>query len=603
MTVPSTSHSAKPPSRPSLVPKKAEKPQLPSVPLHLVDKRDNDIQYIRGPLLGEGGFARCYYVTCCTSQKAFAAKAVPKIGLRSKKAKDKLLSEIKLHRELIHENIVKFIRAFEDDNFVYIILELCENKTCVELLKEKKRLSEPEAKMFFPQILGALQCMHDARIIHRDLKLGNLFIAKDGEIKIGDFGLATKVNDKGERKKTICGTPNYIAPEILFNNDVGHSYEVDIWSLGVILYTMLIGKPPFQTKHIKEIYEKIKNTDYTFPDDCPISAEAKDLIEKLLSQNPKDRPTIMQILEHPFMRMRERIAALTDITNTTKCKENIHKEFQKLNIKDQKGPLKDNDNYRAKAKPQIQQIPLNLQNAKNDINYNLLAQQDTPKKVTSPKRTTSLVDSVHKCIKVVLRGNCEYLPSFKELKLPDAFITKWIDYTMKYGFVYSLSNGIEGMLFNDHTTLLLHSPTNRMHYFDLDNYKRCSFDASTKNEERDLEKKKGVLLAMKGYMSNNLNHAANITINCAEKFPSIYLTKYMKADGATLFRLSNRSIQVNFQDHTKLVFSNEGLIVTFIDSQRNLSVLNIKDIVLNNHIQIIEKLERVLKIFDDLQSK
>ncbi|RKP16018.1 Pkinase-domain-containing protein, partial [Rozella allomycis CSF55] len=227
---------------------------------------------------------------------------------------------IKLHRELIHENIVKFIRAFEDDNFVYIILELCENKTCVELLKEKKRLSEPEAKMFFPQILGALQCMHDARIIHRDLKLGNLFIAKDGEIKIGDFGLATKVNDKGERKKTICGTPNYIAPEILFNNDVGHSYEVDIWSLGVILYTMLIGKPPFQTKHIKEIYEKIKNTDYTFPDDCPISAEAKDLIEKLLSQNPKDRPTIMQILEHPFMRMRERIAALTDITNTTKCK-------------------------------------------------------------------------------------------------------------------------------------------------------------------------------------------------------------------------------------------------------------------------------------------
>ena len=94
------------------------------------------------------------------------------------------------------------------------------------------------------QIIAALKYLHTHRIIHRDLKLGNLFLSGKMEIKIGDFGLATKLEFDGERKRTICGTPNYIAPEILEAKQ-GHSYEVDIWSLGVVLYTMLIGRPPF----------------------------------------------------------------------------------------------------------------------------------------------------------------------------------------------------------------------------------------------------------------------------------------------------------------------------------------------------------------------
>lgn len=95
----------------------------------------------------------------------------------------------------------------------------------------------------------ACRYLHDKKIIHRDLKLGNLFLNDDMQVKIGDFGLATTLDYDGERKKTLCGTPNYIAPEML--DKKGHSFEVDIWAIGCILYTLLVGKPPFETETLK----------------------------------------------------------------------------------------------------------------------------------------------------------------------------------------------------------------------------------------------------------------------------------------------------------------------------------------------------------------
>ncbi len=97
------------------------------------------------------------------------------------------------------------------------------------------------------------------------------------DLKLGDFGLATKLDFDGERKRTICGTPNYIAPEVLEGKN-GHSYEVDIWSLGVIIYTLIIGKPPFETANVKTTYEKIRKNSYKFPEHVAISDVAKDLI-------------------------------------------------------------------------------------------------------------------------------------------------------------------------------------------------------------------------------------------------------------------------------------------------------------------------------------
>ena len=122
------------------------------------------------------------------------------------------------------------------------------------------------------------------------------------EEKIGDFGLATKLEFDGDRKRTICGTPNYIAPEII-DGKQGHSYEVDIWSLGVIIYTLLIGKPPFETSDVKTTYRKIKMNAYSFPDHITISEASKNLITKILNLDPSKRPTLDEILEHQFFHM------------------------------------------------------------------------------------------------------------------------------------------------------------------------------------------------------------------------------------------------------------------------------------------------------------
>ena len=174
---------------------------------------------------------------------------LPQSNITTDRQRQKLMTEIKIHKSLHHQKIVAFEHVFEDTTNVYILLELCQNQTLNELFLRRKRLTEVEVQCYIFQLIKALQYLHSHRVIHRDLKLGNLFLNDKMELKVGDFGLATKLDFVGERKKTVCGTPNYIAPEVLYGS--GHSYEVDIWAVGVIIYTLLIGKPPFETRDVK----------------------------------------------------------------------------------------------------------------------------------------------------------------------------------------------------------------------------------------------------------------------------------------------------------------------------------------------------------------
>ena len=210
------------------------------------------------------------------------------------------MSEIKIHRSLHHNNIVGFEHFFEDAENVYILLELCQNQSLNELLRRRKRLHELEVQCYVNQICAAVKYLHSHRVIHRDLKLGNLFLNDKMEVKIGDFGLATKLEFDGERKRTICGTPNYIAPEVLEGKQ-GHSYEVDIWSLGVIIYTLIIGKPPFETSDVKTTYKRIRMNAYNFPENVPITERARDIVTKILNNDPGKRPSIDEILSHDWI--------------------------------------------------------------------------------------------------------------------------------------------------------------------------------------------------------------------------------------------------------------------------------------------------------------
>lgn len=252
-------------------------------------------RYFKGKLLGKGGFAKCFEVEEQATGQLYAAKIVEKKTLTKPKTQQKLRSEIKIHSSLNHPQVVRFEKYFEDSANVYILLELCTEQTLMELQKRKRRLSEAEAAYLMLQTIEGVKYLHSRNTIHRDLKLGNLLLNEKMEVKIGDFGLAAQLEFDGERKLTVCGTPNYIAPEILDGGKHGHSFEVDVWSLGVIMYTLLVGKPPFETSDVKLTYRKIRNLSYSFPENVEVSPSAKHLIQRILQACPESRPRLCDL--------------------------------------------------------------------------------------------------------------------------------------------------------------------------------------------------------------------------------------------------------------------------------------------------------------------
>jgi polo-like kinase 1 len=273
----------------------------------VIEKGDVLIRkYLKGRRLGNCRFANYYELTCLDTNKIYAAKVLPKSSLVKQRAKRKLISEIEIHKVLKNPNIVGFEHFFEDTDNCYILIEMCLNQNLGELLKMRKVMTELEVQIIMLQLIKALKYLHSHRIIHRNLKLGNIFLTDEMELKVADFSLATNIKFDGERKRTICGTSNLIAPEIL-DGKIGYSYEVDVWSLGVILYTLLIGQPPFVARDLKTIYKRIKMNNCTFPEKCEVSEAAKSLITEILNSDPFKRPSLDAILNSDFFKLRSYI--------------------------------------------------------------------------------------------------------------------------------------------------------------------------------------------------------------------------------------------------------------------------------------------------------
>ena len=208
-----------------------------------------------------------------------------------------------------HPYIVQFYRAFSFEQSTYVVLELCPNGSVMDMVRKRRHLSLPEVRRFMIQLCSAVKYLHRRFVAHRDLKMGNLFLDHNMNIKVGDFGLAAMIlSDKdAKRRNTLCGTPNYIAPEVLDKSKGGHTQKVDIWSLGVICFAMLTGYPPFQSKTQEEIYKKVRNLHYVWPKDSEtnnhIPEEAKDLVSACLNLVDEERPDPDDIVEHPFFNM------------------------------------------------------------------------------------------------------------------------------------------------------------------------------------------------------------------------------------------------------------------------------------------------------------
>ena len=162
---------------------------------------------------------------------------------------------------------------------------------------KQKSLDEEETRHYLKQVVDGMIYLHSYGILHRDLTLSNLLLTKEMNVKIADFGLATQLNIPDEKHFTMCGTPNFISPEIASRN--AHGLEADVWSLGCMMYTFLTGRPPFDTDGIRNTLNKVVHAEYEMP--SYISVEAQDLISCLLKKNPLDRIPLNKVLEHPFM--------------------------------------------------------------------------------------------------------------------------------------------------------------------------------------------------------------------------------------------------------------------------------------------------------------
>ena len=264
-----------------------------------MDAIDN---YQVGDLLGRGGFASVYKARCINNGVDVAIKMVDKQQMIRAKMDERVRQEVGIHARLNHPSIVKLISYFEDNTYVYLVLELCHNGELARYIRNTKlAFSEQEARVIFEQVVSGVKYLHSHAIMHRDLTLANLMITSDMKVKIGDFGLATKIQSPSERHVTMCGTPNFISPEVATRSS--HGLEADVWGLGCLLYTLLVGKPPFDTAGVRSTLTRVVMGDYTLPDNLVLSPEVKDLIHQMLLKSPEQRIKLNSIVDHPWMRM------------------------------------------------------------------------------------------------------------------------------------------------------------------------------------------------------------------------------------------------------------------------------------------------------------
>uniref|UniRef100_A0A8C1FLS2 non-specific serine/threonine protein kinase n=1 Tax=Cyprinus carpio carpio TaxID=630221 RepID=A0A8C1FLS2_CYPCA len=252
-------------------------------------------------LSSRGAFSEVFLAEEKKTQRLVAIKCIPKKALEGKE--NSIENEIAVLHRIKHENIVSLEDIFESQSHLYLVMQLVSGGELFDRIVEKGFYTERDASKLIRQILDAVKYLHDMGIVHRDLKPENLLyysMEEDSNIMISDFGLS-KIEDSGSVMSTACGTPGYVAPEVLAQKP--YSKAVDCWSIGVISYILLCGYPPFYDENDAKLFEQILRAEYEF--DSPywddISDSAKDFISHLMEKDPSLRYTCEQALQHPWI--------------------------------------------------------------------------------------------------------------------------------------------------------------------------------------------------------------------------------------------------------------------------------------------------------------
>eukprot|EP01129_Flabellula_baltica_P011450 TRINITY_DN5016_c0_g1_i1.p2 TRINITY_DN5016_c0_g1~~TRINITY_DN5016_c0_g1_i1.p2 ORF type:complete len:300 (-),score=78.75 TRINITY_DN5016_c0_g1_i1:1055-1930(-) len=260
----------------------------------------NEFYEITDEVLGEGFFAIVRLGYDLQTREKVAIKLINKDLVEREET---LENEIEILRSIDHPNVVSMRAIFDSEDTLFIVMDLMEGGELYEEIVKRKMFTEADASYIMRQIFEALKYLHsqDPVIVHRDLKLENLLLVSSGslDIKLADFGLSRIYS--GKKLQTACGTPFYVAPEIIFGT--GYGPGVDMWAAGVLLYVLLSGRLPFAANTDNELYKAIIKCDLTWksPQFDTVSEEAKDLIRCLINKNVEERWTAEQVLEHPFI--------------------------------------------------------------------------------------------------------------------------------------------------------------------------------------------------------------------------------------------------------------------------------------------------------------
>jgi len=271
------------------------------------ERRIHD-HYVLGPVLGVGTFSVVKLATDKRTGNNWACKIVQ---LTTEKDSDQdttreeVVHEVELLTSLNHPNIMHVREYFEEGDRMYVITEMLHGGELLKAVMERGSYAEDDARQVFKQLLQAAQYMHRQGIVHRDIKLENLILTNKNDItyiKIADFGLATRA--QGRTLTAVCGTPQYVAPEVLRGSrGEPYDYRCDVWSCGIVLFNMLAGYPPFHSESVPKLLRQVACglVDYYDPVWELISVEAIDLLEKLLTADPEKRISTDEALLHPWI--------------------------------------------------------------------------------------------------------------------------------------------------------------------------------------------------------------------------------------------------------------------------------------------------------------
>jgi len=541
-----------------------------AVPDLITHPTNEKIVYKRDRYMGKGSSAICYEIVDSNTNQHHVVKAIPLAFITTSRHRTSLKREVEIHQAVSrdsHPNIVRFFGSFQDARFYYVIMELCPNKSLYEMHKRRGALKDCEIRYFLRPLAEGILYLHRQGIIHRDLKLANLFLDANMNLKIGDFGLATRMAEN-DLNKTMCGTPNYIAPEVIDKR--GHDQAADNWSIGCLLYVLATGFAPFETKTIEATYEKIKKVD--FKPDYITNIQLRDLVLKLLSHDPSLRPSAADILKHPFLLNVYIPTQLPVSCLTTKPHDGrlsitpIDVDLLQKSETDPPTPLEASSDSRNKTlvKVEKENESDNKENVPGSSRIGALEESCTSweidpagydiKKLRQQLQHWKTPTLHMKQNKSDLKIEQHQDPSSS----PIYYVTRWVDLHEKYGLGYELSDESTSVLFADKTRMSVMQDGTCL-YVLADGIEVSSEDCNRSQSVRDdFDRKRAIVEYFRAYMQKFLKQATNSNQSDGETLKNEkriarlpYLNNWYRTKDFICFHFTNGIVQINFMSHAK----------------------------------------------------